>query len=222
MPRSTTQPSLLNNLFYGTLKLFFGVLSAIMFRLKISGREYEPATGGALLMSNHESFLDPVYVGVAFRRRPTYLARASLFRNAAFGRIISAVGAIPIDRDGSGISGLKETLRRLKRGEMVLIFPEGTRSPDGRVQPLKPGFVALARRADVPLVPVAIAGAYDAWPRQRRLPRPGRVCVEIGAPIAPDTIAGWSDEELIAQLQTRIEACHAAAQQRRGVRADKA
>src|SRR6185369_4246968 len=97
----------------------------------------------------------------------------------------NSLDAIPIDRDGLGLAGLKETLKRLKRGEMVLIFPEGTRTPDGQVAPLKPGFCAIARRANVPLVPVAIDGAFDAWPRFSPVPRPATIHVEFGPPIEP-------------------------------------
>src|SRR4030095_11233997 len=104
-----------------------------------------------------------------------------------------------------------ETLRRLKRGDMVLIFPEGTRTCDGELQPLKPGFCAVARRSKAPLVPVAPDGAYDAWPRTSPLPRGGRLAVVIGEPISAAEIARLGDEELVAELARRMEEClHAA------------
>ena len=101
-----------------------------------------------------------------------YLARETLFRFAPLGWLIHSLDAIPIDRDGLGLNGIKESLRRLKRGEMVLIFPEGTRTRDGEMAPFRPGFTVLAARSKAWILPVAIEGAFDAWPRSRKLPRP--------------------------------------------------
>jgi 1-acyl-sn-glycerol-3-phosphate acyltransferase len=213
MPKQTDGRSPLNNLYYGTVKLVFRIYLSVMFRLSDSGRENQPASGGALLVCNHQSYFDPAIVGVVFRRRINYMARESLFHFAPFRWAISAMDAIPINRDGMSIAGLKETLRRLRRGEMVLIFPEGTRTEDGNIQPLKPGFVALARRARVPLVPMALAGAYDAWPRQQRFPRPTVVHLHIDEPITPAEVAELDDAALIERLQSRIEVCHRRAEQ---------
>jgi 1-acyl-sn-glycerol-3-phosphate acyltransferase len=98
---------------------------------------------------------------------------------------------------------------------MVLIFPEGTRSEDGEIQPLKPGFVALARRSRTPLLPVAVDGAYEAWPRKALLPRPATIHVCFGEPMSVDHIHSLTDEELIAEVEARIRACQALARQGR-------
>ena len=90
-------------------------------------------------------------------------------------------------------------------------MPEGTRTPDGEVRPLKPGFCAIARRCELPLVPLALDGPFDAWPRQRRLPRPAVVHVHFGQPITPAEVATMSDEVLLAEVERRIRACHTAA-----------
>lgn len=154
---------------------------------------------------------DPPLVGLTCPRRMNYLARETLFRVPLLAPLIRFLDAIPIDREGTGLSGLKETLRRLKRGELVLIFPEGTRTSDGEVAPLKPGFIAVARRSKVPLIPVGLDGAYQAWPRTARLPRTGRIGVSIGQPITTDEVAQLSDDALVQLLESRIRACHAAA-----------
>jgi 1-acyl-sn-glycerol-3-phosphate acyltransferase len=158
-------------------------------------------------MSNHQSNFDPVLVGLASHRRLNFLARQTLFRFAPFRWLISSLDSIPIDRDGTGLGGLKETLKRLKRGEMVLIFPEGTRTSDGEIAPLKPGFVAIARRAGVPLLPVAIDGAFQAWPRWRKLPGRSVIQVAFGPPIGPDQLAGLDDEQLMSEVAKRLQAC---------------
>jgi len=142
-----------------------------------------------------------------------YLARDTLFRVPGLAQLITFLDAIPIDREGGGLGGLKETLRRLKAGELVLIFPEGTRTRDGQLAPLKPGFISVARRSRVPLIPVGLDGAYQAWPRTSPFPRLGRVAVAIGKPISAEQIAGFSDDDLLNELSRRIQACHAKARE---------
>jgi 1-acyl-sn-glycerol-3-phosphate acyltransferase len=144
-----------------------------------------------------------------------FVARKSLFTNPLFGWLIRFLDAIPLDREGFGFSGIKESLRRLQRNELVLIFPEGTRTASGDLSPLKPGFCALARRSKAPLVPVAIAGAFHAWPKRRRFPTVAPIHIWIGEPISPELAESLNDEELTAELARRIGACFQAAQESR-------
>jgi 1-acyl-sn-glycerol-3-phosphate acyltransferase len=206
-----SQRSLTKRIGYDLLHFVSRLTAIVFFRIRCTGRHRVPAEGGALVCSNHQSFFDPVLVGLAFDRRLNYLARRTLFRFAPFRWWIEFLDAIPIDRDGFGIGGIKETLKRLKRGEMVLIFPEGTRTKDGSVASLRPGFVALARRGRTALVPVGLDGAYDAWPRDSRFPRPSPIHICIGEPISPETVAALTDEQLIEELERRIRDCHAQA-----------
>lgn len=183
-------------------------LAAIVgFRLRVAGREHVPRDGGVLVCSNHQSYFDPVLVGLACDRHMNYLARKSLFDFAPFRWLIQFYDAIPIDRDGFSLEGIKETLRRLKQGEMVLIFPEGTRTETGEMSPLKPGFSAVARRGKAALLPVGIAGAYQAWPRGQVLPAPAAIQIVIGQPITPQQIAELTDEQLLDELSARMQAC---------------
>lgn len=200
---------------YDWLRWCCRLLSVWMFGLRVAGREHWPEQGGALVCANHQSMFDPPLVGLTCPRRMNYLARDTLFRVPGLRQLIAFLDAIPIDREGGGLAGLKETLRRLKAGEMVLIFPEGTRTYDGEVAPLKPGFIAVARRSKVPLVPVGIDGAFQAWPRTARLPRLGRMAVVVGEPISAEQIAEFSDEDLLAELEQRILTCHALARELR-------
>ena len=168
-----------------------------------------------MVLSNHQSQFDPVLIGLTSDRRMNFLARQSLFRFPPFRWLINSLDAIPIDRDGTGLGGLKETLKRLKRQELVLIFPEGTRTSDGEVAPIKPGFVALARRAGVPLLPVALDGAFQAWPKSQKYPGRAIVQVVYGPPIMPEQLDALDDAQLVAEVQSRLVACHAAARQAR-------
>lgn len=200
---------------YDAFRVFARLFGTVCFRLRWTGSEHYPTMGGALICANHQSFFDPVLVGLTCDRRMNYLARDTLFHNPILAPLIRYLDAIPIDREGGGLAGLKETLRRLKAGEQVLIFPEGTRTLDGEVAPLKPGFCSVTRRSQVPLIPVGLDGAFQAWPRTAKFPRLGRIAVVVGEPISPEQIAAMSDDEVVAELETRIKVCHAAARQLR-------
>ncbi len=202
-------------LWYDSLHTLCRILAVTLFRVRCFDRHRLPATGGALVVANHQSLLDPVFVGLACNRRSNFLARKSLFRWAPFRWLIRSLDAIPIDRDGPALSGLKQSLTRLKRQELVLVFPEGTRSSDGEVSRLKPGFCVLARRAGVAIVPVAIDGSFQAWPRSRRFPRLADVVICFGEPIAPDHIDACEDDDLAVLVEARLRECHARARRQR-------
>ena len=203
------QRSLGKRLWYDFLHVVCRLVGVVVFRIRVTGREHLPRSGGALVLSNHQSHLDPVLIGLAGDRRMSFVARKSLFGFAPFRWLIDSLDAIPLDREGSGFGGLKETLRRLKREELVLIFPEGTRTRDGFLGEIKPGFCAIAHRAEVPLVPVAIDGAFDALPRTRDYPLPAVIHIAFGPPLMPEELSGFSsDEALVAEMHRRIHACH--------------
>jgi 1-acyl-sn-glycerol-3-phosphate acyltransferase len=196
---------------YDSLRVVARLTGTLCFRIRWMGAENFPKTGGALVCSNHQSFFDPPLVGLTCNRRMNYLARETLFKAPLLAPLMRFLDAIPIDREGGGLAGLKETLRRLKAGEQVLIFPEGTRTHDGEVGSLKGGFCGVARRSGIPLVPVGIDGAFQAWPRSAKFPRFGRIAVVIGERITPELIASLSDDEVVAELEKRIKQCHAQA-----------
>jgi 1-acyl-sn-glycerol-3-phosphate acyltransferase len=208
---------------YDVLRVMARCVAVWLFGLRVQGRANWPGSGGGLICSNHQSHFDPPLVGMTCSRRMNYLARDTLFNVPLLRPLIQFLDAIPIDREGGGLAGLKETMRRLKAGELVLIFPEGTRTHDGEVAPLKPGFIAVARRSRVPLIPVGLDGAFQSWPRTATLPSLSRLAVVIGEPITPAEIAELSDEDLLAELEQRILTCHAQARELRERRsADRA
>ena len=170
------------------------------------GKEHVPAAGPVLLVSNHQSHLDPVLVGVACPRQIKALARRSLFVGP-FGWLLRSVGAVPLDRERSAVGGLKATLRLLKDGHVVLVFPEGTRTKDGSLGPMMAGFCALARRSRATIVPTAVDGSFAAMPRGCKFPHPGKIRLTFAAPITPDDYGPLGDEQLVELARSRIADC---------------
>lgn len=203
-------------LWYESFKTLITLGVAAIFQTRYFGRHHLPGRGGFLLVSNHQSHLDPPLVGIGCPRRLRFLARKTLFDIPVVGRLICRLNTIPLDRDGLGVSGIKESLRALKQGEPVLLFPEGTRSADGSMRPFRRGFTALAVRSRVPIVPVAIEGAYAAWPRGQRFPQLRPIAVCYGAPIPAEEVARLAEPELLALVEQRVSQCLEEARMRLG------
>lgn len=158
-------------------------ICAVYFRRREAGWENIPAQGPFILASNHASFMDPPLVGSVSPRPISYLARESLFANPVFGRILRAVGSVPVDRDGASGKGLKTILARLLAGDGIVLFPEGTRSPDGRLQEGRSGIGLVVLKSRAPVVPVRVFGTHEAFGRHRRWPVRHPVGVRAGRPL---------------------------------------
>lgn len=184
------------------------------FSYRFEGRRNIPPAGPALLLSNHQSFLDPLIVGAAARRHLCFLARKTLFRNRFFAGLIRRTNAVPVDQEGIAKEGLKAILERLHVGQAVLVFPEGERTHTGEVQPLKPGILLLIKRLSVPIVPVGLAGAFDALPRTRHWPKlspfflpptGADITVSIGKPFSSERYRDMPREQALAELHAELE-----------------
>ncbi len=172
---------------------------------RVYNRRVVPDSGGVIFVSNHQSFFDPVLVGYGLDREVDYMARDSLFRNPIFKRLIESLNAFPVRRGEADIAAIKETLRRLKQNRAVLMFPEATRTSDGRIREFKPGLALLAKKARVPIIPVVIEGAFDAWPRTSPVPKPFMpISVTFGEPFSVKQIKDYSPEELVREIHSRM------------------
>ena len=187
---------------YSLCRIVCWTFCRLLFRFRYTGGGNVPATGPLLVVSNHQSHLDPVLIGVACPRQVGALARASLFVGP-FGWLIRSFGAVPVER-GSATGGIRALLGMLRAGEAAIVFPEGTRTQDGKLQPFQSGFAAIARRGGATIVPTTIDGAFAALPRGAVLPRPRQISLSFHQPIAPDEIARLTDEELVALVIARI------------------
>jgi 1-acyl-sn-glycerol-3-phosphate acyltransferase len=163
--------------------LFFRTVYATYFRWRVYGAENVPATGGLILAANHASFLDPPLVGSGIKRDINYLARESLFRFPLVGALLHSWNSVPVDRDGGGAKGLKIILGRLLDGAGIILFPEGTRTRDGKLQPARAGIGLVVAKSDAPVVPVRVFGTFEAYGRNIKFPRPKRIAVKYGAPM---------------------------------------
>jgi 1-acyl-sn-glycerol-3-phosphate acyltransferase len=199
--------------------------ATLALRLRVSGQANIPLHGPLLMLANHESYLDPMLIGTCSPRHVTYLARHTLFRGA-FGKLLTSLRSVPIDQDGVGRAGLVTIINELQRGRAVLVFPEGTRTHDGTMQPLKPGIALLINRTKAPVLPVGVAGTYDAWPLWRKLPHlaplglagSGRrgVSVVFGKPIEAARFAGRPRDEMLKDVADEMRQVMAAAERLRG------
>lgn len=188
-------------------------LFANMFwKFRVFGLENLPREGGMLLASNHQSFLDPVLVAMVLPREMHFMARRTLFRNPVFRAIIVSYNAFAIERDTADVKGVKTAIARLEAGNILLVFPEGTRTENGEIGRMKPGIGMLAERAAVPIVPVLIQGAYEALGKGRRIPRPGRISLVFGKPLPPsdDKTAVDRIHDAVIGLKGEIPRCRIA------------
>ncbi|HYV29127.1 MAG TPA: lysophospholipid acyltransferase family protein, partial [Candidatus Eisenbacteria bacterium] len=146
--------------------------------------ERVPLQGPVILAANHASFLDPPLVGSGVKRSINYLARESLFRFPVVGWVLHQWQVVPVDREGGGAKGLKAILDRLLRGGAIILFPEGTRTRDGKLQPARSGIGLTVIKSAAPVVPVRVFGTFEAFGRHMKFPRPHRVAVKYGRPMA--------------------------------------
>lgn len=187
-----------------TLLLIF----TLVYRMRRFRMDRVPGSGAVIVAANHQSHLDPPAIGMMFTARPLhFLAREGLFTNRYFAWLITALNAVPVSEEESDIGAIRAILARLEQGVPVLIFPEGSRTPDGEVHEFKRGIALLLKRAKCPVLPIAIEGAFDAFPRTRAFPRllGGRIAIIAGEPIAHDELLKDGPDAALERLRREIE-----------------
>jgi 1-acyl-sn-glycerol-3-phosphate acyltransferase len=182
-----------------------------LFRIRFEGVEHVPRTGAVVITPNHVSFMDPILITIPIRRALHYMALEPFLRVRGLGALMRWARAFPIQEGEPDNPAVRRALRVLRQGEALVIFPEGGRSPDGRLQAFRAGAFRLALATGAPVVPVTIVGAFEAWPVQRRLPRPGRIAITYHAPLdgsalPPDADRRARPDLLMAMTRERIAA----------------
>ncbi|MEW2272218.1 1-acyl-sn-glycerol-3-phosphate acyltransferase [Streptomyces sp. SID685] len=197
-------------MFYYLLKyVLLGPLLRLVFRPRIEGLDHVPATGPAIIAGNHLSFSDHFLMPAILKRRITFLAKAEYFTGPGVkGRLTAfffrSAGQIPVDRSGkeAGQAAIREGLGVLDKGELLGIYPEGTRSHDGRLYKGKVGVAVMALRAGVPVIPCAMIGTFEAQPPGRTLPRVRPVTIRFGKPLDFSRFAGMEQQKAVLRAVT--------------------
>ncbi|MES2596479.1 MAG: lysophospholipid acyltransferase family protein [Verrucomicrobiota bacterium] len=167
----------------------FRTVARGLYDFRIVGAENLRFEGSAIIAANHVSFLDPPFIGQAFDEPLYFFARKSLFDHPLAGKVLREWQAIPIDRDKPDTASLKATIRLLKTGKKVLMFPEGTRSPDGLPQKAEAGVGLFLAKTGAPVLPVRIFGSYEAYPRGAKFLHPAQITLVVGKKYQPDLTA---------------------------------
>jgi 1-acyl-sn-glycerol-3-phosphate acyltransferase len=198
--------------FYGFFHYVAACFHVVWFRGEVVGTENFPTDGPFLIASNHASHFDPPIVGSYVPRQMRFFARKSLWNNKIMAWWLNQVETIPVERDSGDVGAIKRVLQALKENRAVVLFPEGTRSPDGNLQSPKAGVGLMACKTGVPVVPCRVYGSFEAFGKGRKIPRFGTpIDVVFGPPIAAseydDPSAGKARYELAAQrIMERIAA----------------
>lgn len=187
------------NPIYRSCRFMYRVYFRIYHRGRVENADRLPDEGGFILAGNHVSFLDPPFFGLACRREAFYMARDTLFRNPVAGWILRKWNCVPINRDRGDLGALRTMLRMLGEGKAVLMFPEGTRSPDGQLQEARAGIGMIAAKAGVKIVPMRIIGTDKALPKGASFPRPAKVTIKFGEPFDPPIPADFEQMKGDAQ-----------------------
>jgi 1-acyl-sn-glycerol-3-phosphate acyltransferase len=181
-------------------------LSRVYFGLRLFGTEHIPREGALVIVPNHQTYADPPLVTIAVRRPVYYMAWSRLFEIPVFSRFIRMLRAFPVDIDSRDARATREAVRLLQRGAALMIFPEGERTADGRLQRFRPGAFRLAVALGVPILPVTIVGGNDSWPPGQILPRRGRITITYHPPLRADSTldARIAARDLAARTRTAI------------------
>ena len=206
-------------LIYSTLRILTVFFAMLAFRYRAFHASRVPTTGPLLIVANHQSMLDPPMIGAGIPgRHLDYVARVGLFKSRLFAWLIRTLNAVPLRQDEADTGAIKTTLKKLKSGCAVLVFPEGARTTDGNVHEFKRGAALLVKKANCPVLPVAIAGAYHAWPRSRKRPLiiGQRISVAYGNPIPPDELMKDGPDAALERLRKEVEALYSELAERTG------
>lgn len=177
------------------------ILSSVFFDLKVAGLENIPRHGGALIVSNHQSNLDPILLNTQLRRPLGFLAKSELFETRVLSRLLRSVGVIPVHQGVPDVAAMRASIKHLRAGHLLSVYPEGSRTHDGKIARMEKGIALIDQRAHVPVIPAVIVGAYEAWPWNRTIPRAGTVRMDIGAPMQR---ADLSTDEVLSAIDRRL------------------
>lgn len=178
-------------LFYRVARPVVSAICRVLWRVRLIGEDNLPRDGGFILAPSHRSMMDIPFAAVVTSRRIRFMGKKSVFAVPVIGTLFRWLGGFPVARDGTDRKAVRDSVDMLRAGEVLCVYPEGTRQHGPKIQPLQPGAAYLALRAGVPVVPIGMAGTEEIM-RARRdpIPRFGRVAIVVGEPITPEALSG--------------------------------
>ncbi len=194
------------SLLWKIIQIIARIWTTLMFDLKTYGRNNVPAKGGVLLAANHQSYLDPVLVSVHLKRPVSFMAKYQLFENPRFAWFIRQLHAFPVRQGEGDIAAVKESIRRLNEGEVLNIYPEGTRTLDGEIRPMEKGIALVIRKARVPVIPVTIDGSFESWPKGSKMFHRHPIRIIYGKPMHMDKMKG---DQIVSELEKAMRSQYA-------------
>jgi len=189
---------------YLFVKTALWALCKVLFRLRLEGREHEPARGPFIVAANHASAIDPPIVGIALRHQAAYMAKHELLQAPVLGPLLRSIGVFPVRRGEPDRKAIRRSLEVLDAGRVLVMFPEGTRSHDGRLRAPEPGAAMIALRTGAPVLPAAVINSHRILPKGAHWPKIQQVTVRMGTPIAVPKIEGRLDHETLEEWVNRI------------------
>ena len=188
------------------LRPFIWLFCRMAFRITFQGVQNVPSHGACLIVPNHITFADPIWITIPLKRRIYYMAWDRPFQIPVLGFLMRIFGAFPVRLDAVDASAQREAIDLLGQGKALVMFPEGGRTRTGELMPFKTGAFRMALALGVPVVPVAISGAYKIWPASRLLPRPGRLRIQYLPPIDVRPVPSETSKAELKQLARDLAA----------------
>jgi 1-acyl-sn-glycerol-3-phosphate acyltransferase len=185
--------------------------TALLYRVRLRGAERVPDTGGFVLAPSHRSMMDIPFLALVTKRRVRFMGKVEVFRIPVLGWLFTLLGGFPVARDGTDRKAVRDSMEMLTAGELLAVFPEGTRQHGPKIQPLQPGAAYLALRSGVPIVPIGIAGSEEILrDNPHKFPRFDRVAIVVGEPLTPparttNSVARATVDAFTAQLAEALQ-----------------
>ena len=198
--------TLVDRIVYTTCRTLIVWIGAVVFRVRVEGRENVPRSGGCVIAPVHRSNLDTPILGYITRRRMRYMGKDTLWKHKAMAWFVSALGGFPVVRGTADREALRSCQAVLERGEPLVMFPEGTRQSGPVVKEIFDGPAFVASRAGVPIVPVGIGGSERVMPKGSKLIRPKKIVIIVGKPILPPHVEGRVPRRVVSELTEQLHA----------------
>jgi len=208
MPQTPGKERFIKRIWHGIARVICTAIVCTLYRVRAYGMKNVPRKGPVIILCNHQCYLDPIFVQSWVCRNFHFIARQTLWESKLLGALLNTLYVVPIKQGQGDIAAMRMIIARLKAGNAVCLFPEGSRTFDGRISEVKAGFGLISRKSGAAVVPAVLEGAFECWPRTKKFPRPGKVAVCFGEPVTTEEIERLGDREFAKFLTRRLRQMH--------------